>query len=144
MRRFSGGFGWGVSATVAMSALMILGTLTGASPMPMPIPAAIVGKLTSGALPKPALMAAAAVLHLGYGGLWGGVLAAAGGRTTRSGVALGAALWVLMGVAVLPWLGWGYFGTAQAPMIVLATLVLHLIYGATLGWGLGRSRGSSA
>jgi len=35
--------------------------------------------------------------------------------------------------------GWGVFGTAITPKIAVATLVLHLIYGATLGWGLRRS-----
>lgn len=28
----------------------------------------------------------------------------------------------------------GLFGTAITPAIAVATLVLHLIYGATLGW----------
>jgi len=144
MKRFRIGFGWGVLATLAMSVVMIGGMLTGISPMPVPIPAAIVAKLTSGALPKPALMAVAAALHLGYGGSWGGVLASLRGRASLArGVMLGAALWVLMGAAVLPWLGWGPFGTGRTPRIAAATLVLHLIYGVTLGWGLGRGSGAS-
>ena len=43
-KRLAVGFGWGVVATLAMSALMILGVLTGLSPMPAPIPEAIVNK----------------------------------------------------------------------------------------------------
>jgi len=137
MNRFWSGFGWGVAATVVMSALMILGVLTGMSPMPTPIPAAIVGKLTGGSLPKPGLMAVAALLHLGYGGFWGGLLARFSRRlTVGQGVLLGVGLWMLMGVAVLPWLGWGLFGTSQTPKIAVATLVLHLLYGVTLGWAL--------
>ncbi len=134
MRRFWSGAGWGVVATLAMSVLMILGLVSGASPMPKPIPAAIVGKLTGGGLPKPALMAAAALLHLAYGGFWGGVLAATTRRVTVGrGIALGVFLWLLMQVVVLPFLGWGAFGTAVTPMIAVATLVLHLVYGGTFG-----------
>lgn len=128
------GFGWGVVATVAMSAVMIAGMLTGMSPIPKPIPAAIVGKLLGPGLAKPALMGLAAALHLAYGGFWAALLAV----TTRpvtvwKGLGLGAALWLLMGVAVLPWLGWGLFGVGQTPKIAVATLALHLVYGATFG-----------
>lgn len=134
MSRFSKGVLWGAIATAAMSALMILGVVTGLTPMPKPIPAAIVGKLTGGGLPKPALMAAAAILHLGYGAFWGGVLAAVSERVTIGrGVAFGLGLWLLMQVAVLPFLGWGLFGVSQTPKIAVATLVLHLVYGVTIG-----------
>lgn len=139
MERFWRGFGWGVVATVAMSVLMILGMLSGRAPMPAPIPAAIVGQLTGGGLPQPAQMAVAALLHLGYGGFWGGVLAAATRPVTlMKGVALGVVLWLLMQVIVLPFLGWGLFGVSQTPMIAVATLILHLVYGATYGWLMTR------
>lgn len=141
MKPFWNGFRWGVVATVVMSILMIASVLTGMSPMPKPIPVAIVGRLTGGSLPKPALMATAALLHLAYGGFWGGAMARLTSRVTVGrGLVLGVALWLLMGVAVLPWLGWGLFGTARTPKIAVATLLLHLLYGLTLGWTLA-SRG---
>ncbi|MEX0892330.1 MAG: DUF6789 family protein [Gemmatimonadota bacterium] len=143
--RFARGFGWGVGATVAMSALMIIGMLTGVAPMPKPIPAAIVGKLTGGSLPQAATMALAVVLHLGYGGFWGGVFAGFARRVTVwRGVGLGVVLWLVMQVAVLPFLGWGAFGTAQTPKIAIATLVLHLVYGATYGWLMDRNATGAA
>lgn len=132
--RFLSGFGWGVTATLVMSAVMILGMATGMSPMPRPIPAAIIGNLGGGGLPQPAMMGIAALAHLGYGGSWGGVLA----RATRpvtvwKGLGLGVALWIVMQVLVLPFLGWGFFGTSVTLEIAVATLVLHLVYGAVLG-----------
>ena len=137
MTRFWKGALWGAVATVAMSVLMILAAVTGVSPMPKPIPAAIVGKLTGGELPKPMLMATAAILHLGYGAFWGGVLAAASERiTVWRGLVLGVGLWLLMQIIVLPFLGWGLFGVGQTPKIALATLILHLVYGVTLGAAL--------
>lgn len=133
-RRFWKGFGWGVAATVAMSVLMIIGVATGMAPMPKPIPAAIVGKLTGGGLPQPVHMGLAILLHLGYGGFWGGALALATRPVTVwKGVGLGVALWLVMQLAVLPFLGWGFFGTTHTPMIAGATLLLHLVYGATYG-----------
>ena len=134
MSRFWNGAIWGAVATVAMSLLMILGMATGLAPMPKPIPAALVGTLTGGALPQPVLMAMAVVLHLGYGAFWAGALSAVTDRITLwRGVALGVGLWLIMQLAVLPFLGWGLFGTAQTPKIAVATLVLHLVYGGTLG-----------
>jgi hypothetical protein len=119
---------------IAMSVLMLVGVVSGRAPMPAPIPAAIVGRLTGGALPQPATMAVAAVLHLGYGGFWGGVLAALTSPVTLAkGLGLGVALWFVMQLVVLPFLGWGLFGLSQTPMIAVATLVLHLVYGGTLG-----------
>lgn len=133
--RFRKGFGWGVAATIAMSVAMIAGMLTGLSPMPTPIPVAIVGKILGGGLPQPALMALGAAAHLLYGGTFGGVLAMVTYPVTVwKGVLLGVILWLLMQVFWLPFLGWGMFGVAVTPMIAGATLVLHGIYGATMGW----------
>jgi len=123
-----------------MSVLMLLGVATGLSPTPKPIPAAIVGKLTDGGLPKPALMTLAVVLHFGYGAFWGGALAALVRKATIGrGLLLGVGLWLIMQLLVLPWLGWGAFGAGRTPKIAVATLVLHLVYGAVLGWGLARA-----
>lgn len=137
--RFAKGFGGGVVATLAMSALMLAATATGMSPMPKPIPAAIMGTILGGAVAKPVVMAAAILAHLGYGGFWGGVLASATRPVTLAkGIGLGVALWLLMQIAVLPFLGWGVFGAAVTPKIAGATLLLHLVYGATLGWLVDR------
>jgi len=139
--RLRTGFLWGIAATVAMSILMLGGMLLHLSPMPKPIPAALVGKLLGPGLPRPALMALAVLSHLGYGGVWGAALAGTirGRITLAHGVVLGVLLWLLMQVLVLPWLGWGVFGTSVTPRIAVATLILHLVYGGALGWGLQRA-----
>lgn len=132
--RFLPGFGWGVVATIAMSAVMLIGVGTGMSPMPKPIPAAILGSLGAGALPKPAMMALAATAHLVYGGFWGGLLAVfVRPVSLKAGLGLGIGLWLLMQLAVLPYLGWGLFGMSVTPKIAGATLLLHLVYGGVLG-----------
>jgi hypothetical protein len=138
-RRIAVGFGWGVVATIAMSAVMILGVATGAAPMPKPIPVAIMAKLLGAGTPKPLLMLFGVTSHLAYGGVGGAVLAALTRPVTVwKGIALGVVLWLLMQVVVLPFLGWGAFGAAITPIIAVATLVLHLVYGATFGWLMDR------
>lgn len=133
-RRFGIGFGWGVAATVAMTIVMLIAMAAGVAPMPRPIPAAIWGNITGGGLPRPVLMAVAMLSHLAYGGVWGGVLALLSRRVTvPQGLALGFALWLIMQLIVLPFIGWGLFGTAITPRIAVGTLVLHLVYGGTFG-----------
>jgi hypothetical protein len=142
-RRFVMGFLWGVVATIVMSLLMIVGLATGMSPMPKPIPAAIMGKLLGPSVPRPALMTLAVVAHLGYGGFWGGVLArVARPVTIVKGVLLGLLLWLGMQLLVLPFLGWGAFGSQVTPRIAMATFVLHLVYGLSLGWLVDRREAS--
>lgn len=143
--RFRSGFGWGVVATAVMSAVMLIGLVTGASPMPKPVPAAILGRLGAGGLPMPAMMALAAGAHLAYGGVWGGLLALRVRPVTiRAGLMLGIGLWGLMQLVVLPLLGWGAFGVEVTPAIAAATLVLHLIYGVVLGGLLDRGPSPAA
>jgi hypothetical protein len=133
--RFLSGLGWGIVATVAMSIPMIAGAVAGFLPMPRPIPAAIVGTILGQALPQPALMVLAAGSHLAYGGVAGGILAMLTRPVTVvKGLGWGVLLWAVMGVAWLPFLGWGIFGTGISPRVTVATFVLHLIFGVTLGW----------
>ncbi|MDP9440283.1 MAG: hypothetical protein M3P49_16345 [Actinomycetota bacterium] len=143
-KRLAVGFGWGVMATIAMSALMILGVVTGLSPMPAPIPEAVVNKglgLFGVGLPQPPTMLLAAVAHLSYGGVAGAILATLTRPVTVwKGLGWGVFLWLVMQVAVFPLLGWGFFGVAITLRIAVATLVLHLVYGATLGLLMDRGR----
>ena len=132
------GFIWGLVATLAMTVVMLLGTITGQSPMPAPVPVAL-AKWALGALPKPALMLIGLIAHFIYGGIAGTVFSSILKRINIwTGLGWGVLLWFGMQLIFLPILGWGIFGTAINSQIAIATLVLHLIYGGTLGWGLGR------
>lgn len=138
--RFGTGVLWGVVATAVMSVFMIVATVIGVSPLPEPIPAALAKMVVGADAALPVVVGTAIVSHLGYGGVWGGMLA----RTVRPvtvawGLGLGVGLWLLMQVVVLPLLGWGLFGTAVSIKVAVATLVLHLIYGVTLGLGMDRT-----
>jgi|SRR5690625_945211 len=133
------GIWYGLLGTFFMSIIMLIGMGSGMSPIPEPIPAAIAKELL-GNTPKPVIMSFAIFTHFGYGAFWGAALfnwVKANGNMWH-GLGWGVMLWLIMELIVLPLLGWGVFGTAVTPKIAVATLVLHLIYGAILGWGLKR------
>ena len=130
---------YGLLGTLFMSVIMLIGMGTGMSPIPEPIPAAIAKGLL-GNVPKPLIMGFATITHFGYGAFWGTMLyywVKTKGNIWH-GLGWGVFLWLIMELIVLPLLGWGFFGSTITPKIAVATLVLHLIYGGTPGWGLRR------
>jgi hypothetical protein len=129
------GLWWGVVGTFGMSILMMTGTLTGMSPMPKPIPLAIINKTLGEDKPKPLRMGLALLSHFAYGGFWGIVFAyVVEDPSIWKGLILGTALWLIMQVVVLPFLDWGMFGKKVTMKIAMATLILHLVYGGIVGW----------
>lgn len=133
-KRFWIGFRWGLVGTLAMSGLMLLGVLTGVAPMPKPIPMAMMARIFGPDTAKPLLMVLAIGAHFGYGATWAGILASATRPVTFwKGIGLGVGLWFLMQIIVLPLIGWGAFGASASPRIWFATLILHLVYGGTVG-----------
>lgn len=137
---------YGLLATLVMTLIMLTGMGTGVAPMPEPIPKALAGLVLTALVGEvPPLLAAVTgmVAHFGYGAGAGALYALlfrdrAG---LPSGLLWGVLLWILMQVLVLPAIGWGFLGLAETgfpPKIGVGTLVLHLVYGGILGWGLTR------
>ncbi|QLG64078.1 hypothetical protein HUG12_15265 [Halorarum salinum] len=123
-----------------MSTVMTFGVLSGLSPIPEPIPKAIVTSVLGITAPKPLVVGLAVGLHLIYGGAFGALLARfTPAVTILKGIYLGVTLWLLVQLGVLPVLGWGVFGTTVTPRIAATTLALHLVYGVVLGWTLDRN-----
>lgn len=54
--------------------------------------------------------------------------------TLAKGVGMGLMLWILFQIEFIPWLGWGDFGFEHGGAKLFYTLVMHVIYGSTLGW----------
>lgn len=132
--RFREGGRAGVRATGAMTLPMMVAKVTGMSPMPRPIPAAIVRKVLGEDAPKPVVAVATLFAHASYGGTWGALLASSDEDVSvAEGVGLGVGLWVLLGAVLMPWLGWGFFGRKVSGKVAPATLLLHLVYGGALG-----------
>lgn len=118
--------------------------VTGFAPFNLPPSAAFLEKLGLNMGPLPLLA------HFGYGATFSAVLVALYGADTdvKSGLTLAGALWLFMMAVYSPIIGWGFFGVGgaghelamDAPLYlgspvkyIVATLVLHLIYGTIIG-----------
>lgn len=133
----------GIAASLAMFILMRIGLATGMAPFNIPPSAAFLMKL--GILVKPLGL----IAHFFYGTLWAVLLAGfyQGQVTIMKGVGLSVFLWLIMMFIISPIIGWGLFGFSEAtelpadtklyldqpPKYVIATLVLHIVYGVIVG-----------
>jgi hypothetical protein len=75
--------------------------------------------------------------------VWGGTFAflnryLSGNVTVFTGIAFGAAAWLMMMVAVMPMAGAGLFGLGLGVVAPILTLMLHAIYGAVLALAFNR------
>ncbi|MFB6284440.1 MAG: DUF6789 family protein [Halobacteria archaeon] len=129
----------GAIATLAMTAIMAPGIISGVSPVPKPIPVVLTAKTIGNIIPKTAVKPVGIFLHFCYGALFGVVLANLRRNPgVKDGLVLGVLLWLLMNLVALPYIGWGLFGSSVNPMISIATLLVHLVYGLVLGLLLTR------
>jgi hypothetical protein len=133
-RHIGSGTGWGIVATISMSTFHLFAKWLGLFPVWPPTPAAVVKKILGSGMPHPLLVVLAIGFHLAYGGLWGGALWAVTRRVTVwKGIGLGVFLWLIMQLAVFPFLGWGVFASGLNSKIAAAALVEHLVFGTVLG-----------
>jgi hypothetical protein len=142
-KRFWIGCEWGLIATLAMTLVMLLVYFVGPSGMPDPMPLAIttglIARVAGLELVTPWVVVLGILIQLGYGALWGGLLAVSSPDVTiGKGIAVSLGLWGLMLIFYLPMAGGTAFSLVANPMMWILTLIFHLIYGAVLGGGLHR------
>lgn len=135
----------GALGSFVMFFIMLLGiNVIGIAPFNTPPSAAFLKQLGLAIGPLPL------VVHFGYGATWSIVLVALWGSDTdlKAGLTLALGLWLFMMLIYSPIIGWGVFGFGGtghtlAPTdplylgspvkYIVATLVLHLIYGSIIG-----------
>jgi len=71
--------------------------------------------------------------------VWGGIFAVAnksipGSTQTLKGVVLGIVAWLMMMIVVMPMAGGGFFGMNFGMMGFAMPLMLHIIFGAVMGF----------
>lgn len=149
----------GLLGALVMFLLIQLALATGMAPFNVPPSAAFLAKTkdTLGIPPQPWAL----VVHFGYGLVWSIILVAFArrGATLAKGLGMGVFLWLIMMIIWSPVLSWGLFGLsgspegipedspvhlAAGPKYLIATLIVHLIYGGIIGWLDGLWIGSSA
>jgi len=136
----------GALGSLIMFILMMIGIHgTGIAPFNQPPSAAFLQVLGLKVGPLPL------VLHFLYGMFWSIILVALFQEKANvvKGIGLALVLWLIMMVVYSPILGWGFFGIGGSghqldvsdPLYIgsgvkyiVATLVLHLIYGGIIGW----------
>ncbi|MGE3289777.1 MAG: DUF6789 family protein [Geminicoccaceae bacterium] len=122
----------GFAATVVLSVLMVLKQMTGLMPELNPI-----GMLTSMAGASSPIVGR--IMHFIIGSvLWGGLFALVApnlpGGHIGGGMIFATGAWVLMMIAVMPMAGAGLFGLGIGMAAPVMALMLHLVFGAVLGW----------
>ena len=124
----------GVVGTAVMSAMMLVKSAMGV------MPELDVIHMLSGMMGVPSAMAW--VIHFMIGAIWGLLFALSyrvipTGSSVTKGVIFGIGAWLLMMLMVMPMAGAGLFGMTMGMMAPLMTLVLHIIFGAVMGWVFG-------
>ena len=138
MGRVAKGLAAGAAATAVLSILMVMKAAMGVMPQ------LDLTKMIAGVMGAPDTPALGWAIHamigiVGYGlaiALLDGRLP--GNSATLHGVLIGFAGWLVMMVTLMPMAGVGLFGMALGMMAPMMTLVLHLIFGAVLGWAFSR------
>ncbi len=130
----------GVVATTAMTLLLVVGLFRGAPSAFRAFPVDVAHRAFPSLAPL-SLTLVTLALHLGYGAAAAALFAfLARPMSAGRGLAFGLALWIFMQMLFVPLTyHWIEFGLGHGyPWTGLFTLVLHLCYGATLGWLGGR------
>ncbi len=131
----------GLAGSLIMFILMMIAINgVGIAPFNMPPSAAFLQSL--GITPQPLAL----IIHFGYGAIAGVFLHELFKHRSKVvfGLGLALAMWLMMMFVVSPIIGWGVFGThagsidgglslSSTPKYILSTLILHLVYGLTIG-----------
>ena len=125
--------GVGIATAIVLSAIMVTGLKTGVSPLPKPLALAFAQTLFDAKLSLPVGL----LFHVAWVTLWAVVYVVLFRDRLSFGRALGLALdlWALVLVVLFPYVGWGFLGLGQGPMLIVAALVSHLLFALVL-WGL--------
>ncbi len=140
MRDIPKGMLAGLVATIVLSVLMVLKAMMGLMPQ-LDLP-----KMIAGMMGSPDMPLIGWIVHFAIGIVVYGVAIAVldsklpGTSHVGHGIMLGVIGWLIMMVMLMPMAGAGFFGMNMGIMAPMMTLVLHLIFGAVLGWVYGRSR----
>lgn len=122
----------GFAATVVLSALMLMKQEMGL------MPELDIAQMLTAMLGLPGI-AFGWAMHFVIGSVvWGGLFAIIAPRfhagNVAGGIAFGIAAWLMMMVAIMPMAGAGLFGLQMGILAPIMTFMLHVVFGAVLGW----------
>jgi len=134
-REWAKAFGVGIANGLLLSVVMVTAFKSGVSPLPQPVGLAFAETVLGRPLPLPVGL----LFHLAYVTFWSMAFVAflRDSLILRNALVLALALWIGVLVVFFPIIGWGLFGLAIGPKLIVASLVPHLLFGVFL-WGLCR------
>lgn len=142
MRNYGKGILAGLAATVVLSALMVMKAMMGI------LPALDLPRMIAGMMAAPNTPLLGWIIHFMIGVVGYGIAIAVFGNSAadlgnvKRGIAIAVVGWLVMMVILMPMAGAGFFGMKMGIMAPMMTLVLHIIFGAVLGWVYGRLIGN--
>ncbi|HVB15878.1 MAG TPA: hypothetical protein VNF04_05045 [Stellaceae bacterium] len=133
--RLAKAIGIGVATAIILAVINVIALHSHVSPLPKPLGLAFAETVFGRALPLPLGLlfhvAWVTFFSVAYVVLWPDAL------TLRNALLLAAALWLLVMIVFFPIVGWGFFGLAVSPKLIIPTTVSHLLFAVIL-WGLAR------
>ncbi len=141
MTKTGAGLVAGFAATVVLSAIMVVKTMMGVLPEMNAIKM-LAGMAAQMSGTEPVMMVGW-LLHFVIGTVfWGGLFALTNGiwpgNQVVKGIAFSVVAWIAMMLVVMPMAGKGVAGLDIGIMAPVATLMLHIIFGAVLGGVYGK------
>lgn len=137
----------GFAATLVLSVMMILKSVMGLMPAVNAI--RMLTQMGAAYFHTPAVPIVGWVAHFVIGTIaWGLVFAAAyriwpGRSPAVKGIAFSVLAWLMMMIIVMPMAGAGLFGISLGMAAPVATLVLHVVFGAVLGVVYAKLQGTT-
>ncbi|MEO7775467.1 MAG: DUF6789 family protein [Steroidobacteraceae bacterium] len=138
MNRYARSMTAGFIATVVMSLLMLMKNAMGI--MPELNPVAMLSDMANAKMGMPATPLVGWLAHFMIGTVLWGILFALvygwlpGSKAVAKGLSFSVFAWLMMMLVPMPMAGAGLFGLKLGIMAPVVTLMMHLIWGAVLGY----------
>jgi uncharacterized membrane protein YagU involved in acid resistance len=132
----------GFIATVVLTVLMLVKEMMGLMPELNVI--SMLSTMANAKMGMPGTPMVGYLLHFVIGAIVFGVLfhllngSLPGGNQLMKGIVFGVVAWLLMMLLVMPMAGAGMFGMSMGVMAPAMTLMLHVIFGAVLGFSYSK------
>jgi len=134
-RQYVKAIGVGLLTSIVLSAIMVTALETGLSPFPAPVSLAFAQTLLATKLPLPVGL----LFHAAWVTFWSVfyVVFFWERLTFARAAGLAAFLLALVYIVFFPFIGWGFFGLAVGPQLILGGFITHALFAIIL-WVLAR------
>lgn len=132
---FAKAVGIGIAVSILTAAFMVATIKAGISPLPKSLGLAFAETLFGRSLPLPVGLLFHTAWTTTFCVLY--VVMFRDALTFARALGLGIALWVFVLVFFFPVVGWGFFGLAFGPKLIVGAAIPHLLFAVFL-WGLCR------